>query len=164
MTPRRGARRIAGARLAARLAVLGGAAAALAGAYAQPPDLTLPPRIEPARETAANRAPAARDAPDAPGDAPGDARLADRRDDGPELLEEVIVVSQSQWRLPDLGSDWREAEAAETEPQRIDVAFLPLFDPENRDPYENLFPRHGEIERVGFIELFKVRFGARPAR
>jgi hypothetical protein len=155
MTPRRRARSIAGASLAARLAVLGGAATALAGAYAQPPDLTLPPRIEPARDPAAIRA---------PDDAPGDARLADRRDDGAELLEEVIVVSRSQWRLPDLGSEWRETEAAETEPQRIDVAFLPLFDPENRDPYENLFPRHGEIERVGFIELFKVRFGARPAR
>jgi hypothetical protein len=112
----------------------------LAG-FAQREDLTLPPRLE----------------------EPGHARLAEGRDGARDGLEEIIVVRESEWRLPDLGSSWRANQEAERPPQRIQVAILPLYDPEreavNFDPLRiNL-----EAQRVGFIELFRIRFGRRSA-
>jgi hypothetical protein len=113
------------------------AAASVAG---QESDLTLPPRIdESARSTALAAAPAGRS----------------------DSLEEIIVVAGTEWRLPDLGSEWRARAAAAKEPQRIDVSFLPLYDPE-RDPIDyDPFRINREIQRVGFIELFRVEFGDR---
>ena len=37
-------------------------------------------------------------------ESPGSARLAPPPQDGERVLEEVIVVNESEWRLPDLGS------------------------------------------------------------
>jgi hypothetical protein len=118
--------------------VLGLAAAAAA---AQDSDLTLPPRIdEGARSTALAAPPAGRSDP----------------------LDEIIVVGGSEWRLPDLGSEWRARAAAEQKAQRIDISFLPLYDPE-RDPIDyDPFRINREIQRVGFIELFRVEFGGEP--
>ena len=118
--------------------ILGLAAAVVAG---QESDLTLPPRIdESSRSTALAAVPAGRS----------------------DSLEEIIVVAGTEWRLPDLGSEWRtRAAAAEKEAQRIDVSFLPLYDPE-RDPIDyDPFRINREIQRVGFIELFRVEFGSR---
>lgn len=114
--------------------------AGLGLAAAQEPDLTRPPRLL---------------------EEPGTARLADQPPDRAPVLEEVIVVNESEWRLPDLGSTWRANREAERPVQRIETSFLPLFDPENQDPYANLFPPSDELRRVGFIELFRVRFGRR---
>jgi hypothetical protein len=114
------------------------AAAAAAG---QERDLTLPPRIdEGSRSTA----------------------LAPPSVDRSDSLEEIIVVGGTEWRLPDLGSEWRARAAAEQHAQRIDVSFLPLYDPE-RDPLDyDPFRINREIQRVGFIELFRVEFGGKP--
>jgi hypothetical protein len=110
-------------------------------AFAQSEDLTLPPRL----------------------DEPGQVRLAAGRAGARDGLEEIIVVRESEWRLPDLGSTWRANQEAEQPPQRIEVAILPLYDPERQaidfDPLRiNL-----EAQRVGFIELFRLRFGRRSA-
>lgn len=118
------------------------AALALAAATAagQDNDLTLPPRIDEGPRSTALAAPS-----------------AERSDS----LDEIIVVGGTEWRLPDLGSEWRARAAAEQETQRIDVSFLPLYDPE-RDPIDyDPFRINREIQRVGFIELFRVEFGDR---
>jgi hypothetical protein len=90
---------------------------------------------------------------------PGTPRLAEPEPE--RAMEEVIVVSESEWRLPDLGSEWRREQAEERSQDRIEVSFLPLYDPENADPNVDLFPRNREMRRVGFIEIFRVRFGRR---
>jgi hypothetical protein len=125
--------------------------AALCGAALQPPlanaqaiddDLVRPPRID---------------------EAPHAARLAPRRAERDEALEEVVVIGGSEWRLPDLGSTWRAKREAEAEASRIEATLFPLYDPENNWRLEtNLFPVNRELTRVGFIELFRVRFGRRP--
>lgn len=94
---------------------------------------------------------------------PGQARLAPPEPTRTPLLEEVVVVGESEWRLPDLGSRWREAQEEEAPGGRIQVSFFPLYDPENADPNVDLFPRNREMRRVGFIEIFKIRFGRRSS-
>lgn len=114
---------------------------AAAGAAGQESDLTLPPRIDEGPRSTALAAPP-----------------AERSDS----LDEIIVVGGSEWRLPDLGSEWRARAAAEQGAQRIDVSFVPLYDPE-RDPIDyDPFRINREIQRVGFIELFRVEFGGEP--
>lgn len=115
-------------------------ALAAAGAPAQEDELALPPRLEPG---------------------PGGARLEPPDSEKAPTLEEVVVVGSPEWRLPDLGSSWRAEHEDEQDHGRIEVSFLPLYDPENADPNQDLFPRDREMRRVGFIELFKVRFGGR---
>jgi len=111
-----------------------------AGAAAQQDELTLPPRLEPG---------------------PGEARLEPPDPEKAPALEEIVVIGGSQWRLPDLGSSWRAEHEEEADHGRINVSFLPLYDPENADPNVDLFPRDREMRRVGFIEVFKIRFGGR---
>jgi hypothetical protein len=114
---------------------------ATAAARGQESDLTLPPRIDEGPRSTALAAP------------------APERSDS---LDEVIVVGGGAWRLPDLGSTWRARARAEQAEQRVDVSFLPLYDPE-RDPIDyDPFRINREIQRVGFIELFRVEFGGEP--
>jgi hypothetical protein len=111
--------------------------AAIAGG--QENALTLPPRIDAS---------------------PRDAELAPPAPGRREALEEIIVVGESEWRLPDLGSEWRARADEESEAERIEVSFLPLYDPE-RDPIDyDPLQINREIQRVGFIELFRVEFGS----
>jgi hypothetical protein len=90
------------------------------------------------------------------------ARLADSEAERPVPMEEVIVVNESEWRLPDLGSEWRRAQADGLEQGRIELAFLPLYDPENSDPTADLFERNSELHRLDMIEVIRFRFGGRP--
>ena len=76
-------------------------------------------------------------------------------------MEEVLVVRENPWRLPDLGSDWRATREDIPKTGRITARFLPLYDPEAEQPIRNLFPVNRELERTGFIEVFRVRFGGR---
>ncbi len=108
-------------------------------------DLTLPPRIS---------AEAASEAP--PTDTPTNS------DSSP--MEEIVVISdQNPWRLPDLGSAWRAREAAEQrDTGRISVDLAPLWDPDAEElPTHNPFAVTDGIRRVGFLEIFRVRFGGR---
>lgn len=118
-------------------AVLGLAAIGAAG---QESDLTLPPRID---------------------ESPRSPALASPPEGRSDPLDEIIVIGGTEWRLPDLGSDWRARAAREQRAQRINVSFLPLYDPE-RDPIDyDPFRINREIQRVGFIELFRVEFGSK---
>ncbi|HEU4620004.1 MAG TPA: hypothetical protein VFV10_18345, partial [Gammaproteobacteria bacterium] len=93
------------------------------------------------------------------------AQLAAPRADGPDELDEVIVVGTSPLRLPDLGSRLRAEREAERDDGRIDVTFLPLFDPASPPmSFDDPLFRNRELERVGFIELFRIRFGHRAKK
>ena len=91
---------------------------------------------------------------------PNAARLAPLPEERGDTPDEIIVIGQG-WRLPDLGSEWRERQkAAERDVGRFSATALPLYDP--AEP-----PVHGEVfsspeqRRHGYIELFRLRFGRR---
>ncbi|MGD8322903.1 MAG: hypothetical protein PVF50_00960 [Gammaproteobacteria bacterium] len=83
--------------------------------------------------------------------------------DAPSELEEIVVISdQNPWRLPDLGSAWRARQAEEQDTGRISAEVLPIWDPEAQEmPTRNPFSVTDDFRRVGFIEVFRVRFGRR---
>ena len=93
---------------------------------------------------------------------PAQARLAAAPEDRIDTIEEVIVTDDNPWRLPDLGSTWRARQTQAVDLGRIQANFMPLYDPD--DPASSLaplFPANREMQRVGFIQLFRVRFGGR---
>lgn len=130
-------------------------------------DLTLPPRLgdSPAQTAATQNATlAARN--DGSGavteNSPGGAELAAQPKARADSLEEVIVVGSSQWRLPklpDLGSSWRQAHARDKDAARIHVGFTPLYEPGQSPTASDIFLANREFQRVGFLQLFQVRFG-----
>jgi hypothetical protein len=88
-------------------------------------------------------------------------QLAAPRPEASADLDEVLVVGTAL-RLPDLGSSLRAQREAERDEGRIDVTFLPLYDPEAaREGFDDPLFRNREMERVGFIDLFRIRFGKR---
>ena len=116
---------------------------AAAGAAAQE-DLTLPPRIV-----------------DVPGSASG-VVATEVAATSSETLEEIVVTGDDNpWRLPDLGSAWREREESQEETGRIRAEVFPLWNPEAEQPAPDLSPISTEMQRVGFIEIFRIRFGGR---
>jgi hypothetical protein len=159
---------------AARLGLA--AAAALLGArcaLAQSSDVPPPPRLdrapqvftitpkdledvrpESSKMSASQLASAA-----APARPPNAARLAPLPGSRSEPIEEIVVVG-GNWRLPDLGSRWRaKQQAAEEDAKgRAHVTFLPLYDPEHPTTFSSLYVAP-ELARVGYIDLFRVRFG-----
>lgn len=108
-------------------------------------DLTTPPRISDSAETGE------------------DARATRPPPDTQPQIEEIVVISDTNpWRLPDLGSSWRAAQEAEPDSGRISADLLPLWDPESEElPTRNPFAVTDSIRRVGFIEVFRLRFGGR---
>lgn len=107
-------------------------------------ELTLPPRLETSAPGTRSRI--------------NESTSAASLDD----IEEVVVVREQPWRLPDLGSEWRANEADRADSSdRIEVKLLPLFDPETLPPERNLFLVNSEMRRVGYIEIFRLRFGRR---
>jgi len=105
-------------------------------------DLTVPPRLSEATQP--------------PGPPPEQAAEN-------EEIEEIVVVSdQNPWRLPDLGSNWRARNSDADDDGRISADLLPLWNPETEEiPTENPFAVADDFRRVGFIEVFRVRFGGR---
>jgi hypothetical protein len=129
------------------LAIAAAAAAIWPGIPAQAQeDLALPPRIieEEIRQTPA------------PIEAPVQSDSS--------AMEEIVVISdQNPWRLPDLGSSWRaQQEELQQDAGRISVDLAPLWDPDAEElPTRNPFDVTDGIRRVGFLEIFRVRFGRR---
>lgn len=105
-------------------------------------DLTLPPRID----TEA---------------APGEARLEPPPEEREDMLEAVVTGGQRDFRLPDLGTSFRQDDEEYDPTERIDVTFLYLFDPENQDPAEEAFPSLEERLGVGMLRIFRIDFGRR---
>lgn len=164
------------ARLTATVCVLVMAVAASAKAQDEPPtesrapDLTLPPQLSeqpleaPAAAGETPEIPAAigqtPEIPPASDSSPGSTRLEAAPEDREDMLEAVVTGGQTDFRLPDLGTSLREEE--EIDPNdRIDVTFLYLYDPDNQDPAEEVFPTIEDLRRVGFLRVFEMRFGRR---
>lgn len=141
-----------------KLAVAATAAFACAAAQAQedpapPPDieaaapqadaLTRPPEIE-ARVRSPER--------------PGAARLADAPARSAAPRDEVVVVGEQRWQLPDLGSELRDARSRDAD-ARIRAEFLTPHDPADPTNRFEPYPLDGDLTRVGFIELFRIGFG-----
>jgi hypothetical protein len=93
---------------------------------------------------------------------PNAARLAplpENRSDKTEIEE--IVVRGEGWRLPDLGSGWREKQAEADDTDRPHVTWVPLYDPEHPTTFNDTWVLNRELTRVGYIDLFRFRFGKR---
>ncbi len=161
-----GSRRAAGAATLALLC-LGSVA------HAQQDDVPLPPRIDdvgnaerparivpsPAQAVLASPI-VAIEAQSLPGRAPRAARLAPLPEDRGAAPDEVVVIGNAEWRLPDLGG-WRAEERAE-ERSRIRVTFLHLYDPDTDRQDQNPFLLNGEQQRFGELQILRWRFGRKP--
>ena len=166
-----------------RRAALGAAVLLLAqsalapSTFAQSRDVPLPPRLDPAPTvftitpkeladkpkdpstlTAAQLA-----APSAPVRPPNAATLAPRAEGrgNTTSIDEIVVIGTTS-HLPDLGSRWRaRQQAAEQDAQgNAHLTVLPLYDPEHPTAFESLLAPP-EMQRMGYIDLFRVRFGHR---
>lgn len=147
-----------------RLALLAGLACTYALAQ---DDLALPPDVEAPAEAAGpepGRAGALTQPPDVEAaerssERPGAARLADPPER--ELTrEEVVVVGEQRWRLPDLGSEFRREQEARADAEaRIRTEFLTPYNPDDPTNRFEPYPLDGDFTRVGFIELFRLKFG-----
>jgi hypothetical protein len=157
----------------------------IGGARAQDDDVPRPPRLDRAAEAARPPEPAAggrgellfelkpRDLAEAESQPPPStlntlerppnaARLAPLREErrSPSGIDEIIVLG-GNWRLPDLGSRWRARQQAAEEAGVPHLTLLPLYDPERPTTFNNTFLLNREFERVGYIDLFRFRFGRR---
>jgi hypothetical protein len=91
---------------------------------------------------------------------PNAARLAPLPEERADAPEEIIVIGQG-WRLPDLGSEWRQRQKeAEQDVGRFSATILPLYDPAAPPLHTDAFSAP-EQRRHGYIELFRLRFGRR---
>ena len=168
------------AELAARAPRAALAAAALLVAqlaFAQSKDVPPPPRLDPAptvftitpkdladkpqdpsKLSAAQLASTA-----APARPPNAATLAPPSEGrGPTApIDEIVVIGTSS-HLPDLGSRWRARQQAAEEDAKgnAHVTVLPLYDPEHPTKFDSLLAPP-EMQRMGYIDLFRVRFGHR---
>jgi hypothetical protein len=90
---------------------------------------------------------------------PNAARLAPLPGERGDEPEEIIVIGQG-WRLPDLGSEWRERQKEAAREGRFNATLLPLYDPGKPPLHSDIFSSP-EQRRHGYIELFRLRFGRR---
>jgi hypothetical protein len=90
---------------------------------------------------------------------PNAARLAPLPEARGDTPEEIVVIGQG-WRLPDLGSEWRERQKEAASSGRFSATALPLYDPSD-PPLRDTALKTLEERRHGYIELFRLRFGRR---
>ncbi len=83
---------------------------------------------------------------------------ADTDADDVYVIEEIVVIGRKKSRHPNLGNGSGTDPAVQM-PGRIDLQFLPRYDPEQGDRYFDLIQINEEIRHAGFIELFRVSFG-----
>jgi hypothetical protein len=153
-------------RLAAALVALAGAAAAPLAAQSADPlraprILDAPPATEPVRQPAIEPSQLRVSLPSIGGGQrpPNAARLAPLPGERGDEPEEIIVIGQG-WRLPDLGSEWRQRQKEADREGRFNATFLPLYDPAKPPLHSDVFATP-EQRRHGYIELFRLRFGRR---
>jgi hypothetical protein len=76
-------------------------------------------------------------------------------------MEEIVVVVENRWRLPDLGTRWRLVNEPPKK-SRLTARLLPPYDPEPTGLSPDIFQVNRQQEKVGYLELFLIRFGTRP--
>jgi hypothetical protein len=91
---------------------------------------------------------------------PNAATLAPVPEDRSNEPDEIIVVGQG-WRLPDLGSEWRQRQQEAEDTGRFHLTLLPLYDPNRPPRHDDPLLANPESKRQGYIELFRLRFGRR---
>lgn len=140
------------------------AALAVASASAQDDGVPRAPRLQPrpgaplpAAPPAASGATTGLGGPLSPPSATRLAPLPEERNTAPD---EIIVIGQG-WRLPDLGSRWRERQLEAAGSGRFHATALPLYDPAEPPLRNEGFSQNPEAKRHGYIELFRLRFGGR---
>jgi hypothetical protein len=76
-------------------------------------------------------------------------------------IDEIVVIGTSS-HLPDLGSRRRARQQAAEEDAKgnAHLTVLPLYDPERPTEFDSLLAPP-EMQRMGYIDLFRVRFGHR---
>jgi len=176
--PHRRRQRSASRPARAQCIALGAAAVLLAqSALAQSKDVPPPPRLDPAPlvfsitpKDIANKPPdpakltaaqlASTQAPVRP---PNAAMLAPpvHGRGNTTTIDEIVVIGTSS-HLPDLGSRWRARQQAAEEDAtgNAHLTVLPLYDPARPTDFESLLAPP-EMQRMGYIDLFRVRFGHR---
>jgi hypothetical protein len=141
-------------------------------AAAQRDDVPLPPQLDrdPVPAPAAAQGPAASALPPeivgalaAANRPPNSATLAPLAEERKDAPDEIIVIGRG-WRLPDLGSAWRAKQQEKEDIGRFSATFLPFYDPDNPPPRLESPLLAPEARRVGYIELFRLRFGRRAPR
>ncbi len=83
---------------------------------------------------------------------------ADVGGDQDDVIEEIVVIGTKRRRHSNLGSSGGTDPVVQ-KPARIDLQFLPTYDPVLAYPYIDQVQLDDQIRRAGFIELFRVRFG-----
>jgi len=86
---------------------------------------------------------------------------ADVGGDQPDEIEEIVVIGKQKWRHSNLGTSSGTDPVAQ-KPGWIDWQFLPMCDPEQAYHYFDQFQLNEKLQRAGFIELFRARFGRWP--
>ena len=76
----------------------------------------------------------------------------------PEVIDEIVVIGKKNRWVPNFRGSL-SGDSLLPNPARIDLQFLPTFDPEQAYPYADQFLLGEELRRTGFIELFRIRFG-----
>jgi hypothetical protein len=140
-------------------------------AAAQRDDVPLPPRLDrepapaatPQQPTASPLPPEIAGALANANRPPNSATLAPLPAERTETPDEIIVIGTG-WRLPDLGSAWRAKQQEKDGIGRFSAKFLPYYDPDNPPPRLESPLLAPEARRVGYIELFRMRFGRRAPR
>jgi hypothetical protein len=152
--------------IAAALVALAGAAAVPLAAQSADPlraprILDAPATTEPVRQPAIEPSQLRVSLPSIGGGQrpPNAARLAPLPGERGDEPEEIIVIGQG-WRLPDLGSEWRQRQKEADREGRFNATFLPLYDPAKPPLHSDVFSTP-EQRRHGYIELFRLRFGRR---
>jgi hypothetical protein len=113
-------------------------------------------------ETAATTEPPARDLtlPPMIASNPGETRFEAPPEEREDVLEAVVTGGQTDWRLPDLGSSIRAEQEAREPDQRIELGFVPLYDPADPEATAEFLSPEAEVMRgVGMIRLIELRLG-----
>lgn len=92
---------------------------------------------------------------------PGETHLEPPPEDRDDILEAVVTGAQDSWRLPDFGTSFLDEEQPREPDERIELGFVPLYDPEKPQTDDTAFRQFQGLEDVGFIRLIELRFGKR---
>lgn len=92
---------------------------------------------------------------------PGETHLEPPPEEREDMLEAVVTGSQNPWRLPDFGTSFFDEEQPREADERIELGFVPLYDPDEPAMSDSLLTTYQGLSDVRFIRLIEFRFGKR---
>lgn len=84
--------------------------------------------------------------------------VADVNSDYLDVIEEIVVVGAKKNRRSKLGRG-QSVDPEIKGPSRLDWQFFPVYDPEGAPLHFSHYQIGDQIQRAGFIEVFRIRFG-----